>query len=307
MRAQRDAFTLVELLVVIAIIGLLMALLLPAVQAAREAARRLSCTNNLKQVGLALHLYHDAFGSLPVGWDSYDPVTHLPHFEGEPGWSWSARVLPFIEQGALFNQKVHMTLPITHPANAEARVFQVACFRCPSDRLETSTFLLEADPDPTTYHGSLSATYAPVELAVGNYLGVFGTEDAHETADPVTHLCFGNGTFMHHRYLSFSDLSDGPSNTLIVGERSSKHAPPTWVGQVTGGLHGPCHLIGDAQFGPNSEANEEQWSHSFGSYHPQGANFLLGDGSVRMLSQSINFAVYQALCTRDGGEPAADY
>ena len=87
MFARRSAFTLVELLVVIAIIGLLIALLLPAVQAAREAARRAQCTNNLKQIGLALHLYHDSTRSLPMGWDSYDPVTKKAHFEGEPGWS----------------------------------------------------------------------------------------------------------------------------------------------------------------------------------------------------------------------------
>ena len=215
-------------------------------------------------------------------------------------------MLPFVEQGALFEKKVHFQRPINDPTNAEARVFVISTFRCPSDIGDT-TFILPADPDPTTYHGSLSATYSPVELAVGNYLGVFGTTDPHDVADPVTHLCYGNGTFMHHKCIRLSDLTDGLSNTIIAGERSSKHAPPTWVGQVTGGLHGPCHLIGDAQFAPNSEANEEQWAHCFSSYHPQGTNFLLGDGSVRFVSQSILQETFQALCTRAGNEVVGDY
>src|SRR3972149_9926070 len=91
-------FTLVELLVVIAIIGTLTALLLPAIQAAREAARRMSCSNNLKQIGLALHLYHDTFLRWPAGWQGYDPVTRGDNWLGDPGWGWSAAILPYLEQ-----------------------------------------------------------------------------------------------------------------------------------------------------------------------------------------------------------------
>ena len=100
------AFTLVELLVVIAIIGILIALLLPAVQAAREAARRMSCTNNLKQLGLGLHMYHDVHKTLPIGWLGFDS-SGKPHFEGDPGWAWSARILPFIEQQSLYDNLIY--------------------------------------------------------------------------------------------------------------------------------------------------------------------------------------------------------
>src|SRR5688572_7073348 len=100
MRRHHRGFTLVEILVVIAIIGILVGLLLPAVQAAREAARRTSCFNNMKQIGLALHSYHDTFRTLPPGWLAHDPVTRQPWTEGETGWGWASLILPFIEQNA---------------------------------------------------------------------------------------------------------------------------------------------------------------------------------------------------------------
>jgi prepilin-type N-terminal cleavage/methylation domain-containing protein len=302
MFARRNAFTLIELLVVIAIIGILIALLLPAVQAAREAARRMSCTNNMKQIGLALHMYHDTFKCLPVGWEAYDPNTGLPDFEGEPGWSWSSRVLPYMEQGALFGEKVHLNLPITDPSNADARVFRVDSFRCPSD-IGENTFILEKDP-------AFTGSYSPVELAVGNYLGVFGVEDPHDAADAdgvPGGIAEGSGVFVHHRWYRLADITDGLSQTLIVGERCSKHESSTWVGAVRGGEHGECRLVGVAIFPPNSEEYEEQWNHNFSSFHPQGTNFLSGDGSVRLISQTIEQAVYQALCTRAGGEPIGSY
>lgn len=297
MFARRIGFTLVELLVVISIIGLLLAMLLPAVQAAREAARRMSCTNNLKQVGLALHLYHDTFQSLPVGWEAFAPSTGLPDFEGEPGWSWSARILPYMEQGALFGQKVHLDLPITAPVNAEARVYEVRAFRCPSDLGET-TFVLGQDP-------SWPGPYTPVELAIGNYLGMFGTTEPH--ASVVNGICLGNGTFMHHKWLRLADITDGLSQTLIAGERCSKHAPSTWVGAVAGGEHGECRLIGIATYPPNSEADAEHWNHNFSSMHPGGTNFLSADGSVRLIPSTIAPEVYQGLATRAGGEIVQNY
>ncbi|HBO43186.1 MAG TPA: prepilin-type cleavage/methylation domain-containing protein, partial [Planctomycetaceae bacterium] len=131
--AATSGFTLVELLVVIAIIGILIALLLPAVQAAREAARRISCSNNMKQIGLGLHLYHDAFRQLPAGWMGFNRATGEPHWFGEPGWAWSAAILPYMEQHAVQETLLHFELPITDPANATARVLPIATFRCPSD------------------------------------------------------------------------------------------------------------------------------------------------------------------------------
>jgi prepilin-type N-terminal cleavage/methylation domain-containing protein len=305
MLARRKAFTLVELLVVIAIIGLLIALLLPAVQAAREAARRMSCTNNLKQIGLALHMYHDTHRRLPAGWQAFDPATGQPHWYGEPGWGWAAKILPFMEQGPLFEQSVYLTLPIAHPANAQARVTEVGAFRCPSDTGNKS-FVLEGGG---TYLGTAGG-YTPVELATGNYVGVFGTQEPHEICEPgepAFNGCVGDGTFFLNRYLSFRDFQDGLSQTLIAGERSSKWISSTWVGVVTGGYEAEVRVAGVALFPPNSEEEEEQYTHSFSSFHPSGTNFLAGDGSVKLIAETIDRQIYLALCTRAASDVVGEY
>ena len=200
MFTRRKGFTLVELLVVIAIIGILMSLLLPAVQAAREAARRMSCTNNFKQIGLALHLYHDRQTALPMGWIAFDPSTREPHWFGEPGWGWAAKILPSLEQGNLYDEKLDFNLPITDPANDEGRVATISTFRCPSD-VGKPTFTL---PDGDTYVGS-GGSYTPIDLATGNYIGVFGTLDYHEVCEPGEpdfNGCQGDGAFFLNRCLS---------------------------------------------------------------------------------------------------------
>ncbi len=130
---QRKAFTLIELLVVIAIIGILVALLLPAVQAAREAARRMSCSNNMRQIGIALHMYHDTFHQLPAGWRGYDLATGQPYWLGEPGWGWCAAILPYMEQLNLYEGLIQFELPIAHPLNEQARLTYLPTLRCPSD------------------------------------------------------------------------------------------------------------------------------------------------------------------------------
>jgi len=298
---QRKAFTLVELLVVIAIIGILIALLLPAVQAAREAARRSSCSNNLKQVGLALHMYHDINNQLPAGWMGYDPSTGLPHWFGLPGWAWSSKILPYMEQGAAYKNLVHFDLPITDPANAEARVFPVSTFRCPSD-IGGKTFLLQGG-GPMVGPG----TFTPVDLATGNYIGMFGSVDIHLVCPGPGGQCEGNGSFFLNRGVRFSDITDGLSQTLIVGERCSKLAPSTWVGLVTGGEHMPARVVGVAAYPPNAEAAPVEYFHNFSSFHPSGTHFLSADGSVRLIPQTIDMAVYQALATRSGSEVVGGY
>ena len=295
MPMRRRGFTLVELLVVITIIGILIALLLPAVQAAREAARRMSCTNNLKQIGLALHVYHNTHRCLPPGWMAFDPGTGQPHWFGEPGWAWSARILPFIEQTSAYKSLVHLDLPITDPANAQARVLPLAVYRCPSDT-GGATFELEGGGP---YVGS-GGGFTPTELATSNYLGVFGTLDFHDVCSGGQ--CEGDGIFFLNRGVRFRDITDGLSQTFMVGERSSKLAPATWVGVVTGGEHAPGRVTGIALFPPNSEAEEEHYTHNFSSRHPSGTNFLSADGSVRMIAETIDETAYHALCTRDAGD-----
>jgi len=294
MRAHRTAFTLVELLVVIAIIGILIAMLLPAIQAAREAARATSCRNNLKQLGIALQNHHDTLGRLPPGWVAYVPGTKTPHWMGEPGWAWSAKVLPFMEENALFAGQIDFDLPITDPANDVARVTPVASFRCGSDP-GLETFVLEAgDPVEFPYLGA--GAYAPVELSRSNYLGVFGTDDPCDAC--AAGDCVGNGSFFLDRGLMFREIGDGLSHTFLVGERSSQHAAATWVGVVTGGDHAPGRVVGTGTDAPNSSATEEEYAHCFSSYHPRGTQFLMADGSVHMISNGIDLNVYHALCTR---------
>ena len=165
---SRKGFTLVELLVVIAIIGILKALLLPAVQAAREAARRMSCSNNLKQIGLALHNYHDSFKRFPPGWRGYDRVTGGPFWLGEPGWGWASALLPHLEQNTVSDALIRFELPITDPANARARVKHLAVFRCPSDTGDP-TFLLSEDGHNDHGHDPHDGEFFPLEMATGNF------------------------------------------------------------------------------------------------------------------------------------------
>jgi prepilin-type N-terminal cleavage/methylation domain-containing protein len=299
MFTRRKAFTLVELLVVIAIIGMLIALLLPAVQASREAARRISCTNNLKQVGLGLQLYHGSYKQLPPGWMAFDPGTGRPHWFGVPGWGWGPRILPYLEQTAVYKRLVHLDLPITDPANDLARVTPIATYRCPTD-IGNKTFVLQGGG---LYVGP--GSFSPTELATGNYIGVFGTVDFHDVCSGPR--CVGNGTFFLNRGISFHAIRDGLSQTAVVGERCSKLAPSTWVGLVTGGEHAPARIVGVATYPPNSEQEPEHYFHNFSSLHPSGTNFLLGDGSVRLIAETIQEEVYHALCTRAAGDVVGQF
>jgi prepilin-type N-terminal cleavage/methylation domain-containing protein len=268
MRTIRSAFTLVELLVVIAIIGVLVALLLPAVQAAREAARRTSCFNNLKQLGLALHNYHDTLGSLPSGWMGLDPVSGAPLPTGEPGWGWAALLLPYLEQGNAQDKLINFGLPITHSVHQQARQFSIPIYRCPSDVGEDH-FNLVSEDDPN------------IVLA---------------------RLASGEGMFFHLRPVRFADVLDGLSNTLCVGERSSRFGHSTWLGVVSEGEEALVRVVGIADHPPNTKGIHLD---DFSSHHPAGANFLISDGSVRLITEQIDLDVYRGLATRHGGEAVA--
>jgi prepilin-type N-terminal cleavage/methylation domain-containing protein len=283
-------FTLVELLVVITIIAILIALLLPAVQAAREAARRMSCSNNPEQIGLGLHLYHDLHGRLPSGWRGYETGSGLPNPVGEPGWGWAACIFPFIEQDNAARNVLHLDKSLSAADNAQARTLTLALFRCSSD-VGDPKFKWVPDEGP--------ATTTP-ELATANYVGVFGDEDVHKCGGvPSGQQCLSDGVFYHNSGVRFADVTDGLSNTFMAGERTSLLAYSTWVGAPAGDECAPGLVVGSASYPPNSAQDD---THNFSSNHPAGANFLLGDGSARLVSQYIEQKVYHALCTRAGGE-----
>ena len=301
---RRTGFTLVELLVVIAIIGVLIGLLLPAVQAAREAGRRMSCSNNMKQIGLALHMYHDTFLRFPAGWRGYDLATGQADWLGEPGWGWCAAILPFMEQQNVSASMIHYELPIHEPVNQAARELALGVFRCPSD-IGDARFTLYEGGHHDHDHGDHPGEEFPLLMATGNYVGVFGTWDLHDVCADGT--CQGDGTFFLNKGVRVSEIKDGLSQTLMVGERTSKLSYSTWVGAVAGSDHGPARVVGTGTFPPNSEESFEHYTHNFSSLHPAGTHFVLADGSVHMIAETIERSLYLGLCTRDGHEVVAEF
>ncbi len=293
------AFTLVELLVVIAIIGILIGMLLPAVQQVREAARRTQCSNNLKQIGLGLHMYHDTRGALPAGWIATDE-------DGEPGWGWGAAVLPFLERGNLYSQ-VDLTIPIDDELVEDIRVQVIDTYLCPSD---TSDDVMDLDflSEDHEHDDDESLAFSPsphdedghehgedILVSRGNYSGVFGSleiEDNHRN---------GDGVFFENSRVEFRDVYDGLSNTMVVGERRADLGTVTWVG-VSPAVEEPfARIVGSADHTPN---HHDSHFEDFSSRHSGGANFVFGDGSVRLINDQIDETTYRSLSTKDGGEVA---
>ena len=294
-RTARAGFTLIELLVVIAIIAILIGLLLPAVQKVREAAARMKCQNNLKQIGLGLHNYESANQKFPPGFTSTPTGVDL---DGTgPGWGWAAYLLPQMEQDNLYRQIVLGT-DILAPVHASVRNTVLAGFRCPSDNPKGDTFAVVGPS------GGLGT------VAFANYVACGGTFEV--TVFPDTNT----GMFLRNSSYRFGDLTDGTSNTLFASERASKLSPlTTWVGAPTGSINPPL-IPGYEEEGPptyclfqTGEPDEGRTpSNTFGhvedasSQHTGGANALFGDGSVRFVRNSINPITWAAMGTRAGGE-----
>ncbi|EAQ79964.1 hypothetical protein DSM3645_05060 [Blastopirellula marina DSM 3645] len=289
-----------ELLVVIAIIGVLIALLLPAVQQAREAARRMSCSNNLKQIGLGLHNYHDTHGSLP-------PMIIQPETDNAPAWGWSALMLPMLELGnehdALQVGPLTLTQSAATTAGAEVLGKPLNAFLCASDAATTDV---------------TDKKISNVFLGRSSYPGVNGRGPRAYYEDLfVQVLCQGVFNSRKKGY-RFGEIVDGLSNTTVVGERSySVRGTPdvtitNWAGTSASatddaGYKGAMEVSATAGYPINEPGPNWQFKHWFRSMHPGGGQFTFADGSVHFLSDTIDMATYGYLADRQDGQVLSQY
>jgi prepilin-type N-terminal cleavage/methylation domain-containing protein/prepilin-type processing-associated H-X9-DG protein len=337
--ARRSGFTLIELLVVIAIIAVLMGLLLPAVQRVREAAARIKCANNLKQQGLALHMYHDVNGAFPAG--STNQFSVYWH------WSWMAKILPFIEQGNLYNKAdawartttfpVHWYLPRPNGTDGYANWSPWGGYpfgledklgQNPALAEVVPTYICPSDPNPKVSTIALGPGILLIQ-AITDYQGNSGLN--YTTND---------GTLGDNRTVRITDITDGSTNTLLVGERATSKSLAFGAWLAGCGQFGRYLPEGDEQRGSadvvlgvreiNSQANDSSelnqcppgpyhfqppglirdatgalnWEcdqFHYWSNHPGGANFLYADGSVHFVLYQAD-VVMPAMATRSGGE-----
>ena len=316
MRTKFRGFTLIELLVVIAIIGTLVALLLPAVQAARESARRTQCASNLRQIGVGLQSFHDAKGYFPSAYLS-QPGGAMGDVDDAgdagPGWTCLFQILPYME-GDNTRQSFNLNLPCWATANAGPARAVVPTYLCPSVADYSRTYLVK---------DSMGVTLA--ELSRAHY--VFSSGQGEVWDEPQTDLrSLADGVFFRNSRIRIKDITDGTSNTVFAGEQTPFHSNSTWVGIVPGSQTCPNYANFSAAVPCDGAAPQINVHSGPGapdegliiihapndpigfvdemfSEHPGGANVLYGDGSVQFVSELINQQLWAAMASRAGNEP----
>jgi prepilin-type N-terminal cleavage/methylation domain-containing protein/prepilin-type processing-associated H-X9-DG protein len=303
----RRGFTLIELLVVIGIIALLVSLLMPAVMKARSIAEVRQCANNLKQMGIALHAYHEAMKCFPPGYVSAVStvrVLNMADLDGPPtytleeigaGWGWQSFILSGMDQANIQN---NINFNALIPTQAVATSY-IPSYLCPSDFGPTSFQIFDINKNLL---GSVGRS---------NYVGMYGTGEIPDFPDT------GEGMFYRNSEVRFADITDGSSSTIALGERASNLAYATWTGAVTFGMvqnlskipgsdNQPACVFSLAHTGTPLEAqlpnNTSGHADDFASRHAGGLNFLYADGSVRFMNNNIDVNVWVALGTRAGNE-----
>ncbi len=314
---KRRGFTLIELLVVIAIIAILIALLLPAVQQAREAARRSQCRNNLKQIGLAIHNYHDVHNTIVPG--TLMKVGVLNE-RAVAAWGWGVLLLPYVEQTSLYNSlnaaSDDLDVVLQDPARQELLQKSLSLYLCPSDPIEK----LNRSRDFSGNYGSFF-TGGKAYLGSSNYVAMIGTRWGRldrwvrEGRDPF-------GTMWGVSNVKFQKVTDGLSNTILVGERDSLCLGAVWAGTRRYEANGDAAnraVLGSTELKINDISSDR--GQAFSSQHTGGAHFVFGDGSVRFLSDNISFnqigadgvvagaqiGTFQRLARRDDGQVVGEF